>query len=194
MAKMENFAEWQTQKHNPGTARRVKILSKMNSVTKIGQVALKKHFAKKPFTSGGKTYASEVIFSSEIIELSLFKDSDINGINKKGRWTFRIWSIEIGLLTLDLKKGQTLYQGIVRKLKKQQKEDVPSHIIITTAKLSDDKKTVTKTHIIYRLTEEQESEMLINHILPATDKRMDGKQQKLEKELAELEKRYPRLN
>ena len=76
------------------------------------------------------------------------------------------------MLSLELKKDQTLLRGIVRKLNKLQKEDAPSHIIVGESTTKDGTiPEVTTTYTIYRLTDTQELLIFKDHLLPCINKR-----------------------
>lgn len=136
----------------------------MNSVTKIGAMALTKIFVKKPFTSNGKTYISKITFSKEEIDFTLLNQED-------DVTSYKIWSIELGIIDIRPRSKQNLYQVIVKTLKKLQKEDVPSHLIIGQTAKKDDE--ITTTYTIFRLTEEQELTMYYQDLLPSINKRWE---------------------
>lgn len=159
----------------------------MNSITKIGRMALEKYFSHKPIICNEDTLISKVGISKKIINLLIIKDNDPHKV-------YRVWSIELGILEVNLKDEQTLSSGILRKLKKLQKEDIPSHVIISRM-VSEGKMRIT-THTIYRLTDYQEAEMYHVGLFPSVKKRDEAIQRKAIKEheeyllyIAEFEKR-----
>jgi hypothetical protein len=148
----------------------------MNSINKIGVMALTRIFAKKPFISLEKTFISRVIFSKQEINEQVLSRSD---------WgkSYKIWSIELGIIDVPMKGHQSVYRAALRVLKKLQKESVPSHLIISKVVTVDDK--ITTTYTIYRLTEEQERIMYFEGLAPSIEKRDRGLQVKAEKEYAD---------
>jgi len=145
----------------------------MNSINKIGVMALTKIFAKKPFFSKDKTYFSEVIFSKQEINSSVLSREDCDK-------SYQIWSIELGIIDVPLKANQSVYNAVLRTLKKLQKDTVPSHLIIS--KTVKESNQVITTHTIYRLNEHQELTMYFQDLMPSIDKRAKGLRMKAEKE------------
>jgi len=145
----------------------------MNSINKIGVMALTKVFSKKPLVSNERTFVSEVIFSKQEINPKLISRED-------GRKSYKIWSIELGIIDLPFKANWNLYESIIRTLEKQQREDVPSHLIVSERVEDDD--TETTTHTIYRFTEEQELTMYFEDLMPSIEKRWKALQIKAEKD------------
>ncbi|MEI6528923.1 MAG: hypothetical protein WCN88_00770 [Candidatus Falkowbacteria bacterium] len=136
-------------------------------------MALTKIFAKKPYVSNEKTYVSEIIFSKQEINSTVLSREDCNK-------SYKIWSVELGIIDIPLKANQGVYNATLKILKKLQKDTVPSHLIISkTVKESDQ---VVTTYTIYRLTEEQELTMYFQDLMPSIDKREKGLQMKAEKE------------
>lgn len=119
---------------------------------------------------------NKIIFSSEILDLSIgnhtFLEKDDFGSRE-----YRIYSPGIGINELNLKKEQSLYNGIVKKLNKQQKEESPSHVIVSIVHFTA--QSAIKTHTVYRLTTQQESS-IFESLMPGMVKRW--------KKLEELEK------
>lgn len=148
----------------------------MNSINKIGVMALTKVFFKKTFVSNERTFSSEVIFSKQEIDPKIMFRED-------GHKSYKIWSIELGIIELFPKANQNLYAAIIRTLEKQQREDVPSHLIISEVIGNDNSETTT--HTIYRFTEEQELTMYFQDLMPSIDKRWKAIQTKTEKYHAE---------
>ena len=148
----------------------------MNSINKIGVMALTKIFNKKPFVSQEKTYISKVIFSKQEINSEVLSRKDWNK-------SYKIWSIELGIIHVPIKGDQSVYHAALRILKKLQKESVPSHLIISKTVTVDNE--ITTTYTIYRLTEEQELTMYFEGLMPSIDKRDKALQMKAEKERAE---------
>ena len=134
----------------------------MNSINKIGVMALTKIFAKKPFVSNEKTYVSELIFCKQEITSDILNQEDCNK-------SYKIWSIELGIIDVPRKANQNIYQATLRVLKKLQKDTVPSHLIIIRRVELDNR--IIKIHTIYRLTEEQELTMYYEDLMPSIDKR-----------------------
>jgi hypothetical protein len=148
----------------------------MNSINKIGVMALTKIFKTKPYDSKGTTYVSEVIFSKQEINFDtlLMNNSKF----------YKIWSIELGVIYVDHKPNQSsVYCAILKTLKKLQKNGVPSHIIISEM-VREDKK-ITNTYRIHRLTEDQELTMYYQDLMPSINKRDEGLRAKAEKEYKE---------
>lgn len=145
----------------------------MNSINKIGVMALTRIFAKKPLVSKEKTYVSEVIFSKQEINSTVLFREDCDK-------SYKIWSIELGIIDVPLKANQSVYNAALRTLKKLQKDTVPSHLIIS--KTVKENNQVITTYTIYRLTEEQELTMYFQDLMPSIDKREKGLQTKAEKE------------
>jgi hypothetical protein len=148
----------------------------MNSINKIGVMALTKIFKTKPYDSNGTTYISEVIFSKQEINFDtlLMNDSKL----------YKIWSIELGVIYVDHKANQSsVYCAILKTLKKLQKNNVPSHIIISEM-VREDKK-ITNTYRIHRLTEDQELTMYYQDLMPSINKRDEGLRAKAEREYKE---------
>ncbi len=146
----------------------------MNSITKIGKIYLTKYFSKKPtFIKGlNQKWFTKVIFSNKPIELSITTDLNFIQAHPLNYRFYKIWSGEIGLLSLELKKDQTLLKGIVRKLNKLQKEDAPSHIIVVENTTKDGNiPEVTTTYTIYRLTDSQELLISNDYLLPCINKK-----------------------
>ena len=145
----------------------------MNSINKIGVMALTKIFAKKPFVSNEKTYVSELIFCKQEITSDILNQEDCDK-------SYKIWSIELGIIDVPRKANQNIYQATLRVLKKLQKDTVPSHLIIIRRVELDNR--IIKIHTIYRLTEEQELTMYFQDLMPSIDKREKGLRIKAEKE------------
>ncbi len=144
----------------------------MNTINKIGVMALTKIFGKKPFVSNEKNYISELIFSKqEISPASFSKDYDKS---------YMIWSIELGIINVPLKINQNVYRAVIKVLKKLQKDSVPSHLIVSEIKLESIK--VTTTYTIYRFTEEQELTMYFQDLMPSINKREKELQVKAKKD------------
>ena len=139
-------------------------------------MALTKVFSKKPVVSDEKTFVSEVIFSKQEINPKLIFRED-------GRKSYKIWSIELGIIDLLLKANQNLYDAIIRILQKQQREDAPSHLIVIERVEHANMETTTYT--IYRFTEEQELTMYFQDLMPSIEKRRESVQIKAEKDHAE---------
>lgn len=108
-----------------------------------------------------------MVFKKEPLELEMFRDYDFSEENNQIPREFQVWSIELGIVRFTIKDNQTIFQGIVKTLNHLQKEDYPSHVIISEIV---DGTSITR-HTVYRLTEEQESEIFFNGIFPATEKR-----------------------
>lgn len=145
----------------------------MNSITKIGKDALEKYFSKKPIfvKELNQKWFTRVVFSKKPIELSITRNSDFTEANRMNYRFYKIWSIEIGMLSLELKEEQTLLKGIVRKLNKLQKQDAPSHIIVCESNTKDGTTPeVTTTYTIYRLTDDQELLIFNDYLSPCIDK------------------------
>ncbi|MCR4280550.1 MAG: hypothetical protein NUV82_03950 [Candidatus Komeilibacteria bacterium] len=155
----------------------------MKTITKIGKDALTKYFSKKPafMKELREKWFTEVIFSKKPIDLSTSLDTDFEQKLPTNYSFYKMWSIEIGMLSLELKKDQTLLKGISKKLNKLQKEDGPSHIIagerITRNCTIPE---VTTTYTIYRLTEDQELEIYFDYLLPSITKRNKKLRENLE--------------
>ena len=165
----------------------------MNSRTKIGRVALEKYFYRKPtfIKELNQKWITKVIFPKEPIDLLLCDDSNFTEVLSNKHYFYRIWSIEIGLLPLKLKEGQTLLNGIVKKLNKLQKEDSPSHIIIGESITKDGViPEVTTTYTIYRLTLEQETLIFNDYLYPAMEMRDRKFENSLKKQEEQFEEDY----
>lgn len=165
---------------------------------------LTKYFSKKPtFIKGlNQKWFTKVIFSKIPIELSITTDFNFIQAHPLNYRFYKIWSGEIGLLSLELKKDQTVLKGIVRKLNKLQKEDAPSHIIMGESTKKDGTiPEVTTTYTIYRLTDTQELLIFNDYLFPCINKR-DAKldavyfkqQEKFEKEQMEYQKYLEKCN
>ena len=152
---------------------------------------LTKYFSKKPafIKELNQKWFTKVIFSSKPIELSITTDFNFIQAHPLNYRFYKIWSGEIGMLSLDLKKDQTLLKGIVRKLNKLQKEDAPSHIIVGESTTKDGIiPEVTTTYTIYRLTDFQELLISNDYLFPCIDKRDKKLREKSEKEYLEYQK------
>lgn len=161
----------------------------MDNINKIGKMALMKYFSNKTSVFGGITYISKVVFSKEPISLEIIRDYD--NTEKSGNFRmYEVWSIELGIISLNFKDNQTLYHGIVRRLKKLQKEDAPSHLIVTEHINGD--KTVTMVHTIYRFTHEQELTIFHEGLLTSIEKRCEKCEGKVLKEQKEFKIYYER--
>lgn len=145
----------------------------MNTINKIGVMALTKIFTKKPYVSNEKTYVSEIIFSKQEINSAVLSREDCNK-------SYKIWSVELGIIDIPLKANESVYNATLRTLKKLQKDTVPSHLIISKTVRGSNQ--VITTYTIYRLTEKQELTMYFQDLMPSIDKREKGLQMKAEKE------------
>ena len=149
----------------------------MNSINKIGVMALTKIFSKKTFGNQKNTYITKVVFSKQDIDSNVLSREDRNQ-------SYKIWSIELGVIQLHPKADQSIYKAALRILKKLQKESVPSHLIISKT-VRHENGIVIETHTIYRLTEEQENTMYFQDLMPSIDKRHKGWELAAEKEHSE---------
>ena len=128
-------------------------------------MALTRIFERKPFVSNDQTYVSEVIFSEQEINFAVFSREDYNK-------SYKIWSIELGIIDVPLKANQSVYHAVLKTLKKLQKNDVPSHLIVN--KSVKESNQVITTYTIYRLTEEQELAMYLKILCPQSIKERKG--------------------
>jgi hypothetical protein len=142
-------------------------------------MALERILSQKPTTCNEITLITKVDFSENSIDLSILRNHNLLS-PFSGYRSYRMWSIELGMIDFVLKENQTLYYGIVRRLKKLQKEDVPSHLIVSKYKVEG--KVRTTTHTIYRLTEEQETEMYFEGLTPSINKRANALHERAVKE------------
>lgn len=165
----------------------------MNSVTKIGRMALERILSHKQATCNEKTLITKVDFSKDSINLYILRNHNLLSPSNDYR-SYRMWSIELGIIDFVLKEKQTLYHGIVRKLKKLQKDNVPSHLIVSKDVVEG--KIIITIHTVYRLTERQEMEMYHEGLAPSINKRDNALYDRAVKEheayltyINELEKR-----
>ncbi len=142
-------------------------------------MALERILSHKPIACNERTLITKVYFSKNSINLSILRSHNLLSPFIDYR-SYKIWSIELGMIEFVLKKNQTLYHGIVRRLKKLQKENVPSHLIVS--KDVAEGKTITTVHTIYRLTEEQEMEIYYEGLTPSINKRDSAFQERAVKE------------
>ncbi|HTH93483.1 MAG TPA: hypothetical protein VL576_03335 [Candidatus Paceibacterota bacterium] len=141
----------------------------MNSITKIGKIALLKIYEKKPWSSGGKKYTTTVIFSTKPIDLTT-KEDEYREPNVIGFIHCEAWSIALGQISVGCRDNQTLLRGMVKKLLSLKKPSAPSHYIIRkTIEISKTEYNFVVT--IFRLTREQEDEIYYDYLTPAAQKK-----------------------
>ena len=131
---------------------------------------------------------TKVLFPEKEIDLAL-------SLDQRQHRSYVVWSIELGLVWLDLKANQTLLNGIVKKLNKLQREDSPSHLIVReeTAKENGDVIEKTTTWTVYRLTDEQEAVIFNDYLLPSMNKRDDRREKRMIEEQEKFENDWARF-
>jgi hypothetical protein len=129
----------------------------MNSVTKIGRLALTRLFTSKPFWKSGDNTITKVEFSKEILILQR-RSADIEYVHDHDAQyyaggSYKVWGIELGLHTLDVQPHQNPLDALTTLLTKV-RAPLPSHVVVHTWSNSDHHSETA--YKIYRLSQPQE--------------------------------------
>lgn len=135
----------------------------MNTIAKIGKAALVRLFSSTDFRVAGTDTNISFEFPSEDFDLhALQRNGYINehvlgSIQYIGGVSFHVWGIRLGLVTFEVRDGETVAESLERTME-ERAFYCPSHLIVSRWS-SDDLNGNEARYTIYRLSQEQEKNL-----------------------------------
>ncbi len=131
----------------------------MNTITKIGKAALTRLFSSKKFNADKITFddfgfnLAGIVPPDEAGGTKWFGDHSI----KDEGTSYYIWSIELGLHSLEAAEGETFADAIANFLRNHSPfGPYPSHIIVCSGWSDDEEDECRYVYAIHRFTQEED--------------------------------------